>query len=252
MALEVRDDGLYAVPEMNDKGAQALQDGAYRYHSPEIIWEGGLEDPGTGSVINAPLIVGDALLHTPHLGEAAAMYSVEEITQENNMNGENFTVPLSFFDKYIAPLLSKPAEVKEVVKVVEPEDYSTTKAELEQYKAQVEQQKAEALKKERVEKFDAELKETKADPTLAELLAEMPEEKAALVMKQFVALSNQINESALTQEKGSTAEGATGDPQAQFNAVVLAIATDKNINYVAAFEQAKVTHADLFKSAFAK
>ena len=253
-ALEVRADGLYAVPEFNDKGAQALQDGNYRYQSPEILWDGGLENPNDGSVISAPLIVGTALLHTPHLGEAAAMYSVEVIepNKESIMNGENMNIPISFWEKYIAPLLNKPAEVKEVVKVVEPEDYAATKQQLDQYKAQVETQKAEALKKARVDKFDAELKETKADPTLAELLAEMPEEKAALVMKQFKALSEQINESKLTGEQGTTADGAAADPKAAFNAAVIGIAAAKNINYNAALEEAKVSHKDLFLSWAAK
>ena len=167
------------------------------------------------------------------------------------MNGENMSIPISFWEKYIAPLLNKPAEVKEVVKVVEPEDYAATKQQLDQYKAQVETQKAEALKKSRVDKYDAELKETKADPTLAELLAEMPEEKAALVMKQFKALSEQITESNLTGEKGTTADGAAADPKAAFNAAVIGIAAAKGINYNAAMEEAKVSHKDLFLAAFA-
>jgi hypothetical protein len=253
--LEVRADGLYAVPEFNDKGSQAIHDGAFRYQSPEILWDGGLENPTTGDVIRAPLIVGTALLHTPHLGEAAAMYSVEVIEtnkESNQMNGDTFTIPTSFYEKFIAPLLSKPAEVKEVVKVVEPEDYSAIKTQLDEYKAQVENQKAEALKKARVEKFNTELKETKADPTLAELLAELPEEKAALVMKEFKALSTQINESNLTGERGSTIDGEVSDSKAAFNAAVLAISAEKGINYNAAFEQAKTAHSDLFKAAFSK
>lgn len=255
-ALEVRPDGLYAIPEFNDKGNQALLDGAYRYHSPEIIWEGGLENPADGSVITAPLIMGDALLHTPHLGEAASLYSVEiiESNKEQNMTQENFTVPASFWDKFIAPLLNKPAEIKEVVKVVEPEDYSTTKAQLEQYKAEIEKQKADALRGERVAKFSAELDDTKVEKnaTLAELLAELPEEKAGLVMKQFKALSAQINDSAIAGEQGTPADGIVDDPKAAFNAAVLNIVKEKQINYNAAFEAAKTSHADLFKAAFAR
>lgn len=257
VGLEVREDGLYAIPEWNEAGKKAIQDGAYRYQSPEILWDGGLENPNDGSVISAPLIVGTALLHTPHLGEAAAMYSVEfiETNKENqNMNGDNFTVPASFYEKFIAPLLSKPAEIKEVVKVVEPEDYTATKTERDAYKAEIENQKATALKKTRVDKFDAELKETKAETKteLAELLAGLPEEQAELVMKQFKALSSQIKESNLTQEQGSTVDGELADPKAQFNAVVLSISAEKNINYNAAMEQAKVSHKDLFVAAFAK
>lgn len=251
LALEVRADGLYAVPEFNDKGAQALTDGAYRYHSPEIIWEGGLESP-TGGVISAPLIVGDALLHSPHLGEAAALYSVEviESNKEQSMN-ENISIPASFWDKFVAPLFDKKPETVEVVKEVVPEDYTATKQELEQYKAQIETQKAEAARQARVEKFTAELGETKADPALADLLSDLPDEKAELVMKQFRALSEQIGAS-LEQEQGSPADGVVEDPKAAFNAAVLSISKEKGINYNAAFEQAKGTHADLFALAFPK
>ena len=83
VGLEVRNDGLYGIPQVTEKGQKAFDEGDYRYHSPEIIWEGnGYEDPQTGETIEGPLIVGDALLHTPHLGERAAMYSFEPINQE--------------------------------------------------------------------------------------------------------------------------------------------------------------------------
>lgn len=251
IGLEVRADGLYAVPEFNDKGAQALQDGAYRYHSPEIIWEGGLEDP-QGGVISAPLIVGDALLHTPHLGEATAMYSVDEIQQEQIM--DNVSIPTSLWDKYIAPLLErKPEVVKETVEVFkEPEDYGTLKTEVEQYRAETARMKAEAEHKERVQKFTTELSETKADPTLAELLAGLNPEAAEAVMKQFRALSAQINESTLTGEVGTPGEGNIEDPKAAFNAAVLAIVKEKKIKYTDAFESAKLSHAEMFKAAFGK
>ena len=246
VGLEVRPDGLYAVPEWNDKGAEAIRDGAYRYHSPEVIWaDGALEDPTTGDAINGPLVLGDALLHMPHLGEATALYSV---TQGVNME-ENVTVPKSFWDSFVAPLFGKKAE-PERVEVI-PADYEAAKRERDEYKAAIEKRDAELARKARIEKFDAELKDTKADPTLAELLADLPDEKAELVMRQFKALSEQINESALTAEAGT--EGAPiDDPKAAFNAAVLALAAEKKLTYNAAFEQAKATHADLFKSAFAK
>lgn len=250
-ALEIHEDGIYALPEWNEQGLKAIQEGAFRYNSPEILWNGGLENPTTGSVMNAPTIVGTALLHTPHLGEAAALYSVEtiEISQENKNMSENFNIPVSFWDKFIAPLLTKPAEKVEVVKVVEPDDYTAVKAQVEQYKAEAERMRADAERKARVEKFDAELKETKADPTLSDLLADLTPEKAEVFMKQLKALSSQIDESKLTTEQGTTAAGATSDdPQAAFNAAVLALAAEKKINYIAAFEQAKTTHADLFKA----
>lgn len=255
--LEVRADGLYAIPEFNDKGTQALADGAFRYHSPEIIWEGGLEDPTNGAMINAPLIVGDALLHTPHLGESAALYSVEVIepTQENSMN-ENFTVPTSFWEKFIAPLLEKKQEVKveTVEKVVEPEDYSALKSKVQEYEAEKQRMQAEADKKARVEKFESELKDTKAadQSELSNIFADLPEDKAALLMKTVKALSEQIKESNITGEQGTPADGGVDDPKAIFNSTVLKIVEDEKIDYNTAFRKAQQTHTVLFNAAFPK
>jgi hypothetical protein len=52
--LEVRDDGLYAIPEYTEKGQKAIDEGDYRYQSPEVIWDedGGFEDPNTGQTIH--------------------------------------------------------------------------------------------------------------------------------------------------------------------------------------------------------
>ena len=167
------------------------------------------------------------------------------------MAQENFTVPTSFWEKFIAPLLTKPAEVKEVVKVVEPEDYSTTKAELEQFKAQVELQKAEADKKARVEKFETELKDTKANVSISSILAGLSDEEAGVVMKEIRALSEQINVTEIAKEVGSPAD-AIDDPKAAFNAAVLAVVKEKGINYNAAFEHVKNSQPEMFKSAFTK
>jgi phage I-like protein len=246
IALEVRADGLYAIPEWNEKGEIAMTDGAYRYHSPEVIWQdGAIENPADGSMINGPLIVGDALLHMPHLGEATALYSIEPTHTEEIKMEENITMPKQLWDKFIAPLFTKEPEVKEVVKTVEPEDYAATKIERDELKARITEQEQATARKARVDKFDAELKETKADPALSDLLADLPDEKAEAIMKQFKALSAQINESALIEEKGT--EGAPAeDPKAAFNAAVLALSADKKISYNAAFEEVKTTQPDLF------
>src|SRR3989304_5438019 len=95
--LEVRSDGLYAHVEMTDKGAQALAQGDYRYHSPEVVWEGGFEDPTTGDTIEGPFIVGDALLHPPHLGQAAALFTAENHTKEKVMT-ETVQIPASLLE----------------------------------------------------------------------------------------------------------------------------------------------------------
>jgi len=253
-ALEVRADGLYAIPEYNDKGTQALLDGAYRYLSPEIIWEGGLENPDGTGVISAPLIMGDALLHTPHLGEAASLYSVEviETNKEQIMNGEKFEVPLTVWDKLTAFIDSRIHPAEPVKVEVIPEDYTAAKQERDEYKAIIEQQKATAVLKERVEKFETDLNEIKVAPELAAILAGLADEAAAAVMKQFKAMSEQINVTAIAGEQGSPADGNVDDPKAAFNAAVLAVSKEKGINYNAAFEHVKNTQVDMFKQAFAK
>ncbi len=84
------------------------------------------------------------------------------------------------------------------------------------------------------------------------MLADLPEEKSEAVLKQFKALSAQIDESKITSEVGNEGGEAPSDPKAAFNAAVLAVVNEKKINYNAAFEQVKQAQADLFKEAFAK
>jgi hypothetical protein len=255
VGLEVREDGLYAIPEWNEAGLKAIQEGAYRYNSPEIMWsDGAIEDPKTGSMMSGPMILGTALLHMPHLGEATALYSIEPTQTEETMSEENITLPKSLFDKFIAPLFAKEPEVQTVEVTKEPEDYAATKLERDDLKALIEKQNTDAARKTRVEKFDAELKDTKADPALSELLADLPDEKADAIMRQFKALSEQINEAALTTEHGSENPGglSNDDPQAAFNAATLALTTEKGLYYHVAFEQVKREQPDLFKAAFPK
>jgi hypothetical protein len=245
IGLEVRGDGLYAIPEWNERGDKSIQDGAYRYHSPEVMWDDGvIENPENGDMIRGPLILGDALLHTPHLGEKAKLYSIGDIDME-----ETIQMPKSFWDKFVAPLFVVKPEIQTVEK--EPEDYATAKQERDEYKSKLAQIEADKARLVRVDKFTAELKETKVNFELAELLAELPEEKAEAIMKEFRALSAQIDESKLTGEKGSEGTEQT-DPKAAFNAAVLAVVEEKKINYNAAFEHVKAEKPEMFKAAFAK
>ena len=244
VGLEIKEDGLYALTEWNEKGLSAIHAGDFRYHSPEVIWDdGGLEDPLSGDYIMGPLIMGDALLHTPHLGEAAALYSVETIEKEQIMNDEK---TLNIFEQFIEKLTALVERKPETVQVeVAPEDYEATKAERDQFAAKLaEIEKAEA-RKVKVEKFTADLKETKADTALAELLADVPQDTAEAIMKQFRALSEQVKETELTGEAGSEG-GAVEDPKAAFNALVLKYSAEKGISYNRAFEVIKIEQPDLF------
>jgi hypothetical protein len=101
--LEVRDDGLYAKTEWTPLGLTAIEEGHYRYQSPEVIWEeGGLENPDTGQTIRGPLIVGAALLPNPHLGESAALYGIEPHYDGGDSMTETLTPPDSFWDRLLA------------------------------------------------------------------------------------------------------------------------------------------------------
>lgn len=251
VALEVRGDWLYAVPEWTDKGVELLRDGAYRYHSPEIIWEGGLENPFDGSIIPAPLVVGDALLHTPHLGDEVALYIAEGVEK---MTNETISVPASLWDKFTAwfdARLKGAEEPRHETPAVDVAQYEAAQRERDEYRAKLAQIEAEAQRRERVEKYSAQLRETKADASLAELLADVPEETAAKIMEQFRALSAQINESALLDEKGKEGAEQT-DPKAVFNALVLERAATAKIPYNTAFDIVKNENPELFVQAFKK
>jgi len=252
IALEVRSDGLYAVPEFTDKGAAALNDGAYRYHSPEVIWDdGAIEDPTSGAMMNGPLIIGDALLHTPHLGEAAALYSVEVITQQETQNMADETileVLKAGFEKLAAKVKGDEPETMSAP-AINPDDFAAVTKERDELKATIAKQEADKAAALRVEKFTTELAATKASTDLAGILAGLSDEQAEAIMQQIKALSEQVNVTAIIEEKGT--EGApVDDPKAAFNSAVLALASEKKINYTAAFEQVKLTQPDLFRAAF--
>lgn len=245
-ALEVRGDGLWAITEMNDKGTEAMLAGAYRYHSPEILWEGGLEDVTTGAIIPAPLILGDALLHSPALGEAAALYQAEEVS-DMTMETETVAMPKTLIERLTAwfERSNQPApepEPEQPAPVVDVERLTALEAERDEYKARLERLEVEAQHTARVEQFRAALVETKAE-TNAEMLAGMTDEQAAWVVQQFRALSAQISESALTGEVGRDEPPAPNS----VNDRVQAYAAQHGINYLEAVQKMAATEPQLLK-----
>lgn len=230
VGLEVRDDGLYAVPEWNDSGNTAINTGAYRYHSPEIIWEGRFEHPETGEEIAGPLIVGDALLHTPHLGEAAALYSIEPISEKKDgtdMSENTVTVPAGFWDKLTARLFDdqKPEPEPQEPDTSQVDEYAvkvdnlTAKIqELEDEKVEME---AEKELKARVDAFAVEFKDSPLadNADLFGVLAELDEKQAEAITREFKALSEQAKLANLDKDIGGS--GTNGDnPVEKFNAAV--------------------------------
>lgn len=259
--LEVRDDGLYAVPEVTDKGAQALFDGSYRYQSPEVIWEdGGMENPITGEMIPGPLIVGDALLHMPHLGEAAALYSVEPM-KEHNM--ETVEVPKSFWEQFMARIFPKledmPTAPPAPVKPSEPSDeFKAAVKERDDYKAKLQTLEAERKHTELIATIRGEFVKTefgstyielgKADET-AQMLAGMTEEQRSWCVRNFAALSKQISTNdAITHEIGSGAANTTQDPIQAYNAAIEAEKTANKLDFAAAMTKVNAEHPELYQA----
>jgi hypothetical protein len=245
VGLEVRDDGLYGIPEWNDEGLGALARGEYRYHSPEVIWEGWVEDAVTGEQITGPLIVGVALLHNPALGEAAALYRVD--TGDRSMS-ENYEVPAGLWARFNAWLdrataaVSEPEPEPEPAPVAPavPEDYEALKAqaaELEQYRAQVEQLKAEQARAARVAHFAAALADAPAlagDAEAHEILAGLADDVAERVLGKFRALAAQIDESNLTEDVGAAGSPEGGPDAYAVLQEAIKAQVDKGLTYNAA------------------
>ena len=264
VGLEVRDDGLYAIPEFNEEGMNALEKGAFRYNSPEIIWDGGgILDSTTGKMIPGPLILGDALLHIPAFGEGVALYSVETTPMggegEQIMENENVTVPKGMWDVFTAWFKGK-VEKPEVEPVVpepvqpappaqpapeETEQYQAVIAERDDFKAKYEAMEAERARTARVENFAAQLKETKVESG-AEMLAAMSDEQAAWVIQHFKALSAQVAESVLLGERGTDAP-SDQDPKTALSSAIDAYIAEHKVSYPAAVEALTATRPELFK-----
>lgn len=254
VGLEVREDGLYALTELNESGAQAFAQGAYRYHSPEIIWEGGLEDPATGNLIEGPLIVGDALLHTPHLGEAAALYSVTQLEMEDEtMTEQTVTVPLTWFDKLLGKQ-PEPAPEPQPAPQEPREDYAAQmaaiQAERDEYAARVAEMEAKARHGERVAKFAAELKDTPLndDGEVHDLLAGLPDEKANKLARRFKSLAEAVRVSNLTADIGNGGADENADPIQAFDAAVRAKMAESKTDYGTAVKTVISEQPGLFRA----
>ena len=257
VGLEVRDDGLYAVPEFNDEGAAALARGAYRYHSPEIVWDGGMEDPRTGAMQQGPLIVGDALLHTPHLGEAAALYAAEVSKGAMSMSNDTVTVPVSWLDRLLGRVPDEPPAPTPGPQPValsaapQADELSAVLAERNDLAAKIATMEAERTRAARVQHFDAELDGTPLadDAELPAVLADLPEATAAELLRKFKALAAQIQLSALTGDVGSEGQAVTGDPTAALDAAIRAEMTKNKTDYSAALTALMAAQPELFSAA---
>jgi hypothetical protein len=250
IALEVRDDGLWAVPEFTEKGVKALVEGDFRYHSPEIIWDGWLEDPETGEKLEGPMIVGDALLHTPHLGEASALYQF--VKGDETMTTHEDMVSVSTLDKIMSWFQNQPAKQEpEPAQTPEPqEDYAaqieTLQAEREAYAAKVAEYEAAQKRQARVDEFAAQFEGVQVDKELFGILADIPEEAGEYLTKFIKALAAQAEAAHLTEDVGNPGDGAEGDPEAALHAAVLKVMSDKSISYPQALDVVRAEQPDVF------
>ena len=257
--LEVRDDGLWAVPEYTDKGNKAVEEGDYKYQSPEVIWEGGFEDPDTGELIEGPLIVGAALLHMPHMGANAALYSVDPISNGGVTMSESVTAPndtwyQSVIEKLMGrvnePIPSEPLEANPVeISGVEPEKFDALEKERDDLQAKLQTMETEAQYGERIAHFAAEFKDTVLDDNteLHELIAGIRDEATAeALLVQFKALSGQIVESNLTADIGSGGELDDLPPAEALNTAVLAKMEEAKVDYNTAMNLIRDEQPDLF------
>lgn len=258
IGLEVREDGLYAIPELNDNGTAALSQGHYRYHSPEILWEGAFEDPTTGEAIQGPLIVGDALLHTPHLGERAALYSVSnhDLGASNMAENETVTAPVSFFERLLGRHQEQPEQPTPVTP--EPDKYQAEidkfKAERDELAAKVEQMESAQAKAGRIADIATTL--TNADRfgvtfseganEAAAILEGMTDAQRDWVLQQFAALAGQVKESNLVDEIGNSGKPGDDNPVQAFNAAVTAVSQERKIDYAAAAQVVATEQPELF------
>jgi len=254
-SLEVGEDGIYANVELNEKGAEAIENGSYRYQSPEIVWEGaGIEDAESGELIEGPLIVGLALTHMPHFGEAAALYNANILDKENKIMTENVTVPAKLWDKFMAWFDTnstpepKPEPKPDPAPVIDVDKFEALTAENKELKEKFEAQRLEAELSGRVEKYAAQIAETKATTDGAgEMLASMNDDQAVWVLTQFKALSEQIDESALTGEVGSIGDAPPDNPKDKLDAAITAKMEEAKVDYNEAYRLVYAEQADLVK-----
>lgn len=236
-ALEVRADGLYAIPEWNEAGLRALNDGAYRYHSPEIIWGGELEDSVTGQTTEGNIVVGAALTHIPALGEAAAFFetTVNELEGDEAMSENTVSMPASLWERTLDAFKlgggqQEPAQPQSgqdnepdefAAKISQYEaDLEAERARVAEFEARIEKMEAESKQAERVAHFAAQLEGTnlKGDEEFAVTLAALDDEHAEIVVQKVKALSAQADKS-LEKDIGAS-DGDTGGTLQTFEALV--------------------------------
>jgi len=171
------------------------------------------------------------------------------------MTENTIEVPKTWFDKVIEFFSVKPVEKPEPEIEPQPEQepkievekFEAIQAERDEYRAQLDALKAEAEKNTRLDQFSAKLQEAKVDVEGgAEMLSSMTDEQAEWVMERFRALSAQVNESALFEEKGTTGEGLPENPADKMTYLIKQRAEEKGIDWHAAYMEVSRENPELF------
>lgn len=250
--MEAGADGLYGLVSLTEKGKKVIADKDYRYHSPEVIWEGGaLENPATGELINGPLLVGVALLHNPHLGNDAALYHVEEQKiVEDKMENTEKTFPITF--QQLKELFWRKDEVIDEVKVEPSPDINEFAAKIKEREEQIELLQTQIaefeyanVRKGRVAHFAQEL--VNEGDEIHNLLADLDEEVAEKLTSRFKALYAQAKQEVdvAAGVPGNTEQNVT--PAEALNATVLKFASENKVSYPAALNAILAERPDLAK-----
>src|SRR3990167_3916886 len=251
---ELRADGIWVYPELVPNGEKAVADGAYRYHSPEIIWEDGyMQDPTSGELIPGPFIMGDALLHTPHLGELTSFYSIE---RTKNMPDNITEIPTPMFDAFQAWLKKTISPESESPEVTQLKAQASTaekyKAELDTMKAQAEKQtllSALVIELQKPDEYKTEFSDAKVAMTAAEHFSAMPEPTRDWTKQQLRALIAQVDETELLKKFGKGERNAGGGTATEkFHVEVMRVATEKKVPYQDAVALAAKEKPDLYQA----
>lgn len=89
-SLELRDDGLYAVPEYTDEGKRSVSGGEYQYSSPGVLWSinGSFYTDDQGNEFDN-VIDHIALTNRPYWGKDTMVFSSDpEVLEKNAEAGE--------------------------------------------------------------------------------------------------------------------------------------------------------------------
>ncbi len=81
-SLDVREDGLYAMPEFTEEGKRLVESGAYEYCSPGILWSGYRDEDG--KEYDTEVMDHLALSNKPFFGSRTAIFSSDEALMKEN------------------------------------------------------------------------------------------------------------------------------------------------------------------------